>query len=64
MKMRMWKVIYTTQFYTSEQYAFTKYALDRVKTLEKCGAKIERVERLPYNIKNFYLCYKRRNFTK
>lgn len=62
--MRMWKIIYTTQFNTSEQYAFTEYALDRVKALKKRGIKVERVERLPYNVKNFYLCFQRKIFTK
>ena len=62
--MRMWKIIYTTQFNTSEQYAFTEHALDRVKALEKRGVKVERVERLPYNVKNFYLCCQRKIFTK
>ena len=62
--MRMWKVIYKTPFSTNELYTFTKYALDTVKTLEKCGIKIKKVERLPYNVKNLYLCYQRKIFTK
>ena len=62
--MRMWKIISTTEVNTNEQYAFTEYALDRVKALKQCGAKVERVERLPYTVKNFYLCCKRKIFTK
>ena len=62
--MRMWKIIYTTQCNTNEQYSFTEHALDRVKALKRRGAKVERVERLPYTAKNFYLCCQRKIFTK
>lgn len=63
--MRLLKIIYSTDFFENEapcifeEYIFTdQKALERIKTLQALEIKILGVEKLPYNIKNFYLCCK------
>ena len=64
-KMRLWRIVYRTDFFENEppcilkEYVFTdQHCLERVKALQALNIKILGVDKLPYTIKNFYLCCK------